>query len=100
MRLRPAPIAPETVAFIDATVREMMAPYALREVKIRAAYNHADEPAIFIDIEHDLSPTPIDQNVLYALDRRIHDHVWDSGDDRFPYVFHHFHEDQKGTWDA
>lgn len=99
MRLRPDPISPEILSFIEATVREMMAPYAVREIRIRASEDHDGDPAIFVDIDHDLSTTPVDTKDLRRLSKRILDRLWELGEDRFAYVRHHYHDDQKGTWD-
>ena len=99
MSLRPQPIDPKSVAFIEAAIREAMAPYALRSIRIVPKDNHAGEPSIFIDIDHDLSRTPVDSSKVQALHLRIWRHLLDAGEDRFPYIFHHWHEDQKGSWD-
>ena len=99
MRLRPEPITPENIAFIEAAIRDLMGPYAVREVRIRPGDDHDGDPVIFVDIDHDLSPKPIVSKAMRTLSKRVLDHLWSAGEDRFAHVRHHFHADQPGSWD-
>jgi hypothetical protein len=80
---------------IDATVREFVSKFALRDIEIRAAEDHYGEPALFIDVRHDLSQTPIEPEVLTSLVISLQRKLLDIGEDRFPFVRHHFDDDQK-----
>jgi hypothetical protein len=76
-------VEPETVALIERTVRESMSPYALRTIDVRAGEDHDGDPVIFVEVQHDLSETPIDPAVNAKLSSDLWRLLLEAGESRF-----------------
>jgi hypothetical protein len=92
---RQQPIAPELVDRIKRTVREAVEPFGLRSVDVRAGEDHDGDPAIYVDVQFDLSEHPLEPGITVGLSTAVNDLVWASGERRFAHVWHHFHEKQE-----
>ena len=88
-------VQPELVELIQQTVRDSMAPFGLKSVTVRAGEDHDGDPVIFVDAAYDLSETPIDSTVTYALNGKVSRLLLEAGEPRFPHIRHRFHELQK-----
>jgi hypothetical protein len=94
MQERQRPIAPGLVEQIKLTVYEVMEPFGLRSVAVRAGEDHDGDPVIFVEAQYDLSERPLELGVTAKLSSVINDLVWSSGETRFAHVWHKFHEQQ------
>lgn len=88
-------VEPEIVALIERTVRESMSPYSLRTIDVRAGEDHDGDPVIFVEVQHDLSETPIDPAVNAKLSSDLWRLLLEAGESRFPHVRHKYHEQQE-----
>ena len=85
----------DVVALIQATMRESMQAFGLRDVSVRAGEDHEGDPVLFIEAEYQLTETPIDTAVTAALTTKLRDKLWTVGEARFPHIRHRFPEGQK-----
>ena len=81
-------------AAIEAVMRPKLVPYGLTSVQIAPGFDHDGDPAVFIDVEYTLTNTPVDAEVLLALIGEVRDILAAQGDYRYPYIRHHFADDQ------
>jgi hypothetical protein len=88
------PVSPEIVALIDRTIREAMAPYRPRSVHVRAGEDHDGDPVIFVEVDYDLTETPVDLAAASRIRTPLLEKMWDAGERRFPHFRHRFHERQ------
>jgi hypothetical protein len=88
------PVDPEIVAQIKRTIHATMDPFGLRSVEVRPGEDHDGDPAIFVEAEYDLSETPLELGVTGKVASAVRELVWRSGERRFPYIRHKFHEKQ------
>ena len=88
-------IEPEIVQLIEQTVREGMAHYPLRAVKVRAGEDHCGNPVIFVAPEYDLVDHPIELMGTFELMNTLSDKLLASGERRFPHIRHMFDERQR-----
>jgi hypothetical protein len=86
-------INPEVTRLIAEVIGEQMRPYGPR-VHARAGEDHDGDPVIFVDVEYDLSDTPVDLTVTSSLTTKLRDRLWDMGETRFPHIRHKFDENQ------
>jgi len=84
----------EIVDLIKSTIRETMAPFGFRDATVRAGEDHDGDPVIFVDVEYDLTETPIDLAVSPVLLNKVQDRLWRAGEMRFAHIRHNFHERQ------
>jgi hypothetical protein len=77
-------VAPDIAALIERLVRERMSAYALRSITIRAGEDHDGDPAIYIEVHHDLSETPIDPEVNAQLSFDLWQLLEEAGETAFP----------------
>ena len=87
-------VAPEIVELIERAIREHMSPLEPRAIDVRAAEDHAGEPAIFIEARYDLIGAPVDMRYASSILTPLRDLLWERGERRFPYVRHLFDERQ------
>ena len=88
-------VSAEVVRIIEEEVRAHMTPFGLREIRVRGGFDHDGDPVIYADVDYDLSENPIDSDVTDALSSTVWDRLWKLGEERFPHIRHHFHEEQK-----
>ena len=77
---------------IAETVRELMAPFGLREVTSRADVDHDGDPVIRVEAHYDLNDEPIDPDVMAKLAMLLPDRLWQRNEARFPHIRHKFDE--------
>jgi hypothetical protein len=79
---------------VDNLLRTRLAPYGYTRGDITGTTDHDGEPILRIDVYHALTSTPIDTRVTYALPTELQETLNALGEERFPLVHHHFHENQ------
>src|SRR5712692_7968899 len=90
-----APIKPRVRAAIDRILRENLSRYGFVRATIEPGEDHTGDPAIFIHAEYRLSDEPVDSRVTLATLSMLRDKLIALGEDRFPYLRHHFAEGQR-----
>lgn len=95
MQERTHTVNSEIMALIEQTVREMMGPFGLKSVSVRAGEDHDGDPVIFVEAHYGLSETPVDLEVTSALATTLRSRLWEHGEVRFPHIRHKFNENQK-----
>jgi hypothetical protein len=94
MQYTDSPVSPEIVAMIERTIREVMTPYGYRGIRVRPGEDHDGWPVIFVEVDYDLTETPIDFGYTKLILSPLRDKMWEAGERRFPYIRHRFHERQ------
>ncbi len=88
----------EIVDLISETVREIMGPFGLADVTVRAGEDHDGDPVIYIEAHYALSEQPIDMKTASKATRHLTntlcDRLWERGETRFPHTRHKFDERQ------
>lgn len=72
-----------------------MSGFEVRSVEIAAGEDHDGDPVLFVEVNHDLSGTPVDPRILSSLVVQIRNELAEAGETRFPLIRHHFAEKQK-----
>lgn len=83
------------VAIVRDTVQREMGPFGLTRVAVAAAPDHTGETILAIDADYDGSGSPVDPKVMAALGDKLRNRLWNHGEERFPYVRHHFPDNQR-----
>jgi len=96
MQYTDMPVSPEIVALIERSIREVMAPlgYGYRGVRVRPGEDHDGDPVIFVDVDYDLTDTPLEFGFSRLIRTSLLDKMWEAGERRFPHIRHRFHEKQ------
>jgi hypothetical protein len=89
------PIKPRVRAEIERILRESLSRYGFVQATIEPGEDHDGDPAIFVEAEYRLSDEPVDARVTLATRSMLRDRLMALGEDRFPYLRHHFAEGQK-----
>jgi hypothetical protein len=84
----------KTIALIRMTVRESMQAFGFRDLSVRAGEDHEGDPVFFIEVDYNLTATPIDMAVTAGLTTKLRDKLWAIGETRFPHIRHKFSEEQ------
>ncbi len=92
-------VAPRAVAAINRVLKKAMGRFGLRAIAVKPGPDHAGDPAIYIHVDYDLSPTPLDNKVVLRAEDEIGRLLLAMNEDRFPHFRHHFHEAQKVVGD-
>ena len=92
MQYPDTPVSPEIVAMIERTIREVMTPYGYRGIRVRPGEDHDGWPVIFVEVDYDLTDTPIELGFNRLIRSPLRDKMWDAGERRFPHIRHRFHE--------
>lgn len=88
------PVSPALAAAVEAVLRPKLAPYGLTSLQITPGFDHDGDPAIFVDAEYTLTKIPVDANILLTLIGEVRDVLAAQGEYRYPYIKHHFADDQ------
>lgn len=87
------PVSAEVVRIIEETVRERMTPFGCRAVHVRGGLDHDGDPVIYVEVEYDLSNTPLEHGVTAKVAATTRERVWATGEDRFAHIRHLFPDD-------
>jgi len=79
---------------IDQILRENLARFGFTGAKIEAREDHDGDPAIFVDAQYDLTDEPVDSAVTLDTLSKLRERLVALGEQRFPYLRHHFAEGQ------
>jgi hypothetical protein len=85
---------PELVREIEALLEERLGRFGLERVEVRAGFDHAGEPAIFVDAWYRLSPEPVDVVAQLDAELALLDLLVERAEDRPAHVRHHLAEGQ------
>ena len=92
-------LKPKVEAKIKKTVESMVDNGALDKLTIEVRDDSIGVEAIFVDLWYKLSPQELDIDRFIdkftKLRSEVHAIVCESEDERYPFVFFHFHEDQR-----
>ena len=89
------PIQQPVVDAVVALIRKEVGRFGLRDVRVVPATDFDGEPAIFVHADYEAEGDPVDTKITSRLVSKVCDIVWNLGETRFPYLKHHFNEDQK-----
>jgi hypothetical protein len=89
------PIKPKVKAAIERILRENLSRFGFVRATIEPGEDHTGDSAIFIHAEYQLSDEPVDSKVTLATFSTLRDQLIALGEDRFPYLRHHFAEGQR-----
>jgi hypothetical protein len=89
------PIKPRVKAAIERILRENLSRFGFVRATIEPGEDHTGDPAIFINAEYRLSDEPVDSRITLATFSTLRDQLIALGEDRFPYLRHHFAEGQR-----
>lgn len=90
----------QVLAAIDRIIRARMAPWGYTGLRVRAGLDWMGDPVLFIDVDYKLMEQPLDPRVTFGLVTDVLAAIEDLGEERFPHISHHFHEDQTTTQDT
>lgn len=88
-------VSGEVATAIKAILKNRLGPFGFTRARISAGENHAGEPALFIDAHYKLSETPVDSAVTADTRSELRQELLAFGEDRFPYLRHHFAKGQR-----
>lgn len=93
--MRTDPIDAGVKKAIEDIVRAEVEAFGMTSVHVSAGSDHDGDPALFVDVVYEDGGKPIDTAVLTRLVSKVHSRTWEMGEERFPYIRHHFDERQK-----
>ncbi len=88
-------IRKEIVTAVESVVRQEMGAFGLESVRVRSGEDHDGDPALIVDVEYSPRGRPIEPKIVAGLVTKLRDRLWGLGETRFPYLYHHFSEQQK-----
>lgn len=88
-------IAPDVVAAIEDIVRREVGRFGLLDVRVALAEDDDGDPVLEIDADYEAAGDPVDPQVVAGLLSKLRDRLWTMNERRFPYIRHHFSEQQK-----
>jgi len=80
---------------IQRLLRERLNQYGFERADIRADRDHSGDPGLFIDVFYRLSREPLQTAFTLNLLTELRRLLMSKGEDRFPYLRHHFDERQQ-----
>jgi len=86
---------PDAIDIIRDIVLGDMSRFGGTAVDVRVEPDHDGDPSLQIDVRYSGEGEPVDPKVMAALGLKLRDRLWTFGEERFPYLQHHFPEDQK-----
>lgn len=88
-------VSNEVATAIRSILKNRLGSFGFTRATINAGENHAGEPALFIDAHYKLSETPVDSAVTAETRSELRQELLSLGEDRFPYLRHHFAKGQR-----
>jgi len=80
---------------VRSLFRDQLGRYGFERAEIHAGQDHSGDPALFIDAYYNLSREPLETLTLLRLLTELRNRLIRAGERRFPYVRHHFNEQQQ-----
>ncbi len=68
--------------------------YPLEYVDVFADEDSAGEAILRIEVGHPWRHEPVEPDLAYGLPRQVRDALEQQGETRFPFIRHHFHDNQ------
>ncbi len=88
-------IRPEVNALVTDVIEQEMGPFGLVDVVVSPATDEDGDAVLAIDVRYEAKGAPIDPKVVAGLLHKLRDRLWAVGERRFPFIRHHFLEQQK-----
>lgn len=86
---------PDAIDIIRDIVLGDMSRFGGTAVDVRVEPDHDGDPSLQIDVRYSGEGEPVDTKVVASLLSKVRGGLWAAGETRFPYIRHHFPEDQK-----
>lgn len=88
-------IRPEVKDLVTDVIKREMGPFGLADVAVSPATDDDGDAVLAIDVRYEAKGAPIDPKVVAGLLHKLRDQLWAVGERRFPFIRHHFQEQQK-----
>ena len=85
----------KVIGAIEGVLKARMGRFGFKRASVRAGEDLDGDPALRIDAEYAYSEKPIDVRATVGLVTELRDALEKVGEDRFPYIRHHFDERQQ-----
>ena len=85
----------KVIGAIEAVLKARMGRFGFKRASVRAGEDQDGDPVLRIDAEYNYSEKPIDVRATYGLTTEVRDALEKLGEERFPYIRHHFDERQQ-----
>src|SRR5205823_2011329 len=85
---------PAVVEAIQQILREKLSSFGYRGATIVPGEDHDGDPVLFVEAEYELSEVPVDSTKTLEAQVEVWNKLTELGEERFPHVRHHFHDDQ------
>jgi hypothetical protein len=93
--MKSEPVSAQAIAVIRDVLQQDMLRFGLEEIDVRVAPDHTGEPSLWIEVRYGLDGEPIDPRATAGLVTKLHDRLWELGEERFPYIRHIVPDDKK-----
>ena len=77
---------------VKRVVADKMGPFGLERVDVDLGPDHDGETAVIINAYYRPVQRSVDSKTLAQLLSLVRSDLWQSGEERFPYIRHHFEE--------
>lgn len=88
-------LSADVVAIVRNVVLHDMGRFGATLVDVAVEPDHDGDSSLKIDISYDGRGDPVDPKIMAGLLSKLRDRLWKHGERRFPYIQHHFPENQK-----
>lgn len=85
----------DIVGYVADFVTRAMQPLPVSGVAVAAAPDHDGDPILLIDVNYGGTAEAVDPKAIARLVTRLRSGLWAKGERRFPYIRHHFSDQQK-----
>ncbi len=85
----------KVISAIEGVLKARMGRFGFKRASVRVGEDLDGEPALRIDAEYTYQEKPIDVRATVGLITELRDALEKVGEDRFPYIKHHFDERQQ-----
>ena len=85
---------------IRRILRKEVGRFGLSTVVVTPGEDHDGDPALFIHARYRRTPRPVDLTVVNGTLHKVRQRLLDLDEERFPYIRHHFADDQKLAGDT
>lgn len=86
---------PDAVDIIRDVVLTDMRRFGGTAVEVKIEPDHDGDPSLYIDVSYSGEGDPVDPTVMAEVLFKVRSRLWTFGEERFPYLRHHFPDEQK-----
>ncbi|GLK70841.1 hypothetical protein KHC23_08745 [Ancylobacter dichloromethanicus] len=76
-------------------IKQEMGRFDVEDVAVDVAPDHDGDPSLRITVTYGDRGEPVDTRVMSGLVSKLRDELWRLGEERFPYIQHHFRSEPK-----